>query len=320
MPRETSPAFIRQYLDLFTVLDGPVTVESFDNPAAADDNALVLTTDMKNGDYALALNAWADGFAHPVTVKRTVTNGAADTPGTITITGTDNEGATITEDLVPGADGVTVTGTKCFKTVTQAHAAGWVINGADEDTIILGQSALLGLGHAAGADADVLTVYDKTTLAATAAFTGKGNGTVAGSYFTPTGANGILDYTVVYRRAQASTLTANGAATLATSAALGFIAHVEEFGFRVRDALAGAGGTLTFDLCNAAGNVIAELTVTLAAGGAGAVIKTDTVDPAYTRITDLGTLVVKRKATGTAFTSGSGTFYARIAQRPQARI
>jgi hypothetical protein len=89
-------------------------------------------------------------------------------------------------------------------------------------------------------------------------------------------------------------------------------ATVEEFGFVVSDAFAGSGGKLTFDLKNGS-TVVATLTITLALGAAGTVIKTGTIT-APADLSDKSTLSIARQATGTAFTAGSGHFYVRFRQ------
>lgn len=104
----------------------------------ADDNGYVILVDMKVGDYGLAATFPPFGARH-VTCKRTITD-TADTGGTLVITGTDLSGGTISETLTVGADGVTVTGTKLFATVSKVTGAGWVIDAVQQtkDQIIVG--------------------------------------------------------------------------------------------------------------------------------------------------------------------------------------
>jgi hypothetical protein len=319
MPRFAGHGYIRTFVDLFTINKGSVVAETFTNPLAAHADTIVVEVAMGNKTYTIAAASTADGYAHPVSLMRTAVS-TGDTPGIVTFTGTDNAGATITEALtVSASDTTTVTGTKCFKTVTSVVGSGWTIGGATADNIICGFGANLGLGYAVGADADVLNVYDAASLATTASFAGKGDGTVSGSYFTPTGANGTLDYTAVYFPAQNTAHTAVTAATIVTSAALGFTAEVEEFGFRVLDAFVGTGGTVTYTLRNKADAVIATLTLTLATALAATTVKTTSITESNAIIGDTGTLTVKRTATGTAFSAGSGTFYVKLRQRAQVR-
>jgi len=320
VPRFKPHGYIRTFHDLAKVTPSAAAVETFTNPlAAVHDRLITHATVMKVGLYTV-LNGGisADGYAHPVSLIRTA-DGTGDTPGTVKFTGTDRQGGTITETLtVSGTNTTTVNGTKCFQTVTSIEGIGWVQAGGASDLIDCGFGAIVGLGQAASADTDILNVYDAGSLATTASFAGKGGGTVSSTYFTPTGANGTLDFTVVYQPAQSTALLAATAATISTSAALGFDAEVDEFGFRISSALAGTGGTLTFTLCDASGNVIATLTPTLATGTAGTTVKTNTIIEAYKHLYDASTLVLKRTATGTAFTAGGGSFYVRLRQRTQA--
>jgi hypothetical protein len=98
---------------------------------------------MKVGAYTLAHTA-PDCGARNVTVTQTITNAAEDTNGTIVIVGKDLAGNTITETLTPNG-GATVAGAKAFAEITSITGAGWVINGADPDTVTLGFGALIGL-------------------------------------------------------------------------------------------------------------------------------------------------------------------------------
>lgn len=101
-------------------------------PAALDDDWYVVSVDMKVGAYTLAHSSPGDGCAHNITLVRTATS-TADTPGTITIVGTNLAGAAISEVLTPGASGATVSGTKAFATVTSITGAGWeAADGADK--------------------------------------------------------------------------------------------------------------------------------------------------------------------------------------------
>jgi hypothetical protein len=106
-------------------------------PAAVADG--YFTGNMANGAYALLANAPTFG-ARQITLTRTVVN-AADTPGTITCVGKDLSGQTITEVLVPGANGILVTSTKFFASLATATQAGWVLGAAAADTIVLGWAA-----------------------------------------------------------------------------------------------------------------------------------------------------------------------------------
>lgn len=103
-------------------------------------NQFVASANMKVGTYTLA-NAGAmptEGARH-VTVTHTQVGGVTDTLGTITVTGTNLAGQTITEDIVPVSASV-ATGTKWFASVTSVVGAGWVIN-TGNDTLVVGCAA-----------------------------------------------------------------------------------------------------------------------------------------------------------------------------------
>jgi len=114
-------------------------------PAAAAVNRFVLSTNMVVGTYGAPANAAMPeaNTARLVTITRTFA-GAADVAGTITVTGTNLAGQTITEILAPSAvDATLVTGTKWFRTVTSVFGTGtpgWSIV-AGNDTITVGCAA-----------------------------------------------------------------------------------------------------------------------------------------------------------------------------------
>ena len=111
-------------------------------PAVADVDRFLTVVDMAVGSYAPIANAGVmpeANTARLVTATRTVV-GAADTPGTLIVTGTNLAGETITETLTVGAHGVLVTGTKWFRTVTDVVGVGWVI-AEGNDTITVGCAA-----------------------------------------------------------------------------------------------------------------------------------------------------------------------------------
>ena len=114
-------------------------------PALAVVDRYVASVAMGNKTYTLA-NAGlpGDGLARNVTLKRTVVAAGADTPGKITITGLDIDGRPITEDIIPGADGVTVQGLFAFKSIDAPVGSGWVIAGG-ADTIEIGFGTKVGL-------------------------------------------------------------------------------------------------------------------------------------------------------------------------------
>ena len=113
--------------------------------AALVADGYVASTNMIVGAYTLALTAPTDGHAHGVSLERTVV-GAADTPGTVVVVGTDLAGDALTETIIPGAHATPVYGARAFATVTSITGVGWVISEAN-DTIVVGWFDLLGLPH-----------------------------------------------------------------------------------------------------------------------------------------------------------------------------
>lgn len=128
---------------------------------AAVTNRFVASTNMANGAYTIA-NAsptWSGGCRITATITGVTGN---DTPGTLTVVGTDLAGNTITETITLVAGG-TATGSKVFRTVTSATQAGWVISGGN-DTIVVGCEA----GNiVCGSNGTLYSVLINVTAAAT---------------------------------------------------------------------------------------------------------------------------------------------------------
>lgn len=110
---------------------------SWSGGSSAVANRIVTLTDMVNGVYSIANQPATPAR---ITVTRTVA-GSADTAGKITITGTDTSDNPITEDIVPGATGVAVSGRKIFKTVSLVVGSGWTSDGT-ADQITVGVAAM----------------------------------------------------------------------------------------------------------------------------------------------------------------------------------
>jgi hypothetical protein len=108
-------------------------------PGAGVANRYVVSVAMKSGAYTLANTGPGNSGARYVTCTRTVVGGA-DTAGTLTVVGTNLAGQTITDTLIPGANGILVTGTKLFASVASVTGAGWVTATGD-DTIVVGMAA-----------------------------------------------------------------------------------------------------------------------------------------------------------------------------------
>lgn len=105
---------------------------------AAVSNRFVTSTNMIVGAYTVAnaSPAWQGGCFITATITGVTGN---DTPGTLTVVGTDLAGNALTEVITLVAGG-TATGAKVFRTVTSITGAGWVINGGN-DTIVVGCAA-----------------------------------------------------------------------------------------------------------------------------------------------------------------------------------
>ena len=101
---------------------------------------LMASANMKNGAYTLIAQP---DTARVITATRTVTD-TADTPGILTIVGTDSLGNAITSTLTP-LSGRTQT-TQAFMTVVSITGSGWTQGGATPDTITLGTGPV-GLGY-----------------------------------------------------------------------------------------------------------------------------------------------------------------------------
>lgn len=119
-------------------------------PAAPANNMIAMEA-MKNGAYTVLTNP---DVCRNIMVVRQV-NGDPDTPGTITIVGTDYNDVEISEEITPGDNGVEVQGAKAFKTVTSITGSGWTAAG-DADTLIVVGGYGLGLPYIEDSASDVL--------------------------------------------------------------------------------------------------------------------------------------------------------------------
>ena len=113
-------------------------------PALASGSAVVSSTTMSNRAYALHSGTAVVTTATldvPRNITATVTTSStADTPGTLTIVGTNIADEPITEALAltsSTASPTTTTGAKAFKTVTSIASTGWVAVGGT-DSIVVG--------------------------------------------------------------------------------------------------------------------------------------------------------------------------------------
>ena len=145
---------------------------------AGDANGYLVSVAMKNGTYTLDATTPTFGARH-VTCTRTRNGiaGTEDTPGTLTIVGTDLAGGTISEVLIPGAHTVVVTSSKFFASVTSATGAGWArdAGAGSEDTLEIGWDNVNAVATSSG----VLHAIVINTTAAGAITVADARGTIA---------------------------------------------------------------------------------------------------------------------------------------------
>jgi len=153
------------------------------------------TGNMANGAYTLLLTVMPDALAHNITVAQTAV-GAEDTNGIITVVGTDINGLYTTEVITPNA-GVTIQGTKAFKTITSITGSGWVI-GEGNDTIVIGYGELVGLPEKVALAADILMVAHNTALVNAPTATVSSTVTALNTVTVPTG-DGTKVLRVIYQ-------------------------------------------------------------------------------------------------------------------------
>jgi len=122
--------------DTITVGVGAVVPDSYYFEAIS--NRIVASADMKVGAYTIAAQPY---IPSKITIKHTLTS-TVDTLGTVTISGNDTDGRTISEVLTP-ISGSTVTSTYIYKDVVSVIGAGWVI-AAGADKIEVGTAAVSG--------------------------------------------------------------------------------------------------------------------------------------------------------------------------------
>lgn len=148
-------------------LDKTCRMVSLGTPVAADDNLIVTIVNMKVGVYALAAQP---DVCRRLSVTHATVAAGADTLGTLAFIGTDFDGYTISESVIPVADSAVYT-TKAYKTVTSITGAGWVIAGGN-DTIIVGVDARLGLPYDISGSLSVLLGIVGTAIIAPTSYAG----------------------------------------------------------------------------------------------------------------------------------------------------
>ena len=161
-------------LTLANTSSAPQITRSFllGTPETGVTSALVASANMKTTAYTLKAltdtSTLASGVvtlaeARNVTVTQTAA-GSTDVAVPFIVTGTDINGAAITESITSVA-GSTVAGLKAFKTVSSVVSATWVINAASTstaDTVVIGTGDVYGLPVIPAAAGYVLTILDAT--------------------------------------------------------------------------------------------------------------------------------------------------------------
>ena len=137
----TTPVSETDCASIENTLFRPVSYDA-GSPAVADVDRIVTVTNMIVGAYTVAEGSPLGGVALNVTVSHTAA-GATDTLGTIDIVGTDICDQVLTETITP-SDGVTVQGTRAFKTVVSVTGVDWIIDEGN-DQITVGFGELIGL-------------------------------------------------------------------------------------------------------------------------------------------------------------------------------
>ncbi len=130
---------------------------------------------------------------------------------------------------------------------------------------------------------------------------------------------------VILKEVEAADWNAATAVDLQALHSLGYSAEIEAFGIQVGTAAwTGVGGTLTYEIVDAALNVIAQLVITLAGQTAGAEVKVTAattsaagIREAFRQLRDSTTFKLRRLATGTVFTAGTGHFFLVLRQQSQ---
>ena len=136
------------------------------NPTAADADYFWVSAAMKATAYTLLFSTMPDGLARSITAKRTTVD-VADTGFALTVSGTDNAGNAISEQLALTTSATTYETTQAFKTFTVAISPAWVIGGTTADNLIIGYGTRVSVKAGTG----VLHGWYVNTAVATGAVT-----------------------------------------------------------------------------------------------------------------------------------------------------
>jgi len=107
------------------------------NPTAVSANYFWTSAAMKATAYTLLFGTMPDGLARSITAKRTTVD-VEDTGFALTVSGTDNAGNAISEQLALTTSATTYETVQAFKTFTVAISPAWVIGGTTADNLIIG--------------------------------------------------------------------------------------------------------------------------------------------------------------------------------------
>lgn len=185
---------------------GPLYWQEWTNPVASSTTGLkAATATVATTSTVLAAALTEAGLTALATYPRNVTfttagGTAADAPATATITGTDIDGAALTEVVNLAQTAATASGVKAFKTITSiAYSAG---DGTDA-TVAIGFGNVFGLAKKAKTRGGIVAVVQEIaagSLATNGTFVVPATGLPYGTYSPNTAPDGSRDYAVLYER------------------------------------------------------------------------------------------------------------------------
>lgn len=209
MPLARSYVSNRSFINDVGVRVDPVAIikDSWTNPATADADGYSVshagagaagTTSMTIGGALASGGVGTADFARNVVI--TVTHASAVVAMSGTITGTDANGNTITEDwsVTAGTTSKTFTGKKAFKTVTSITET--VAADASGNSIVAGTGNVLGLSTISALPSAVKEVVDGAIVTNGTFVAGDSASTAdpRGTYAPNTAPNGAHDYVVYF--------------------------------------------------------------------------------------------------------------------------
>jgi hypothetical protein len=190
--------------DLGVTGTGPLCIQEFTNPVAAAAAGLEAATAVTVAPRTVTVFV-AGGVAALLAFPRNLTfstagSTPADAPATATITGTDINGAALTEIVNVSQTVAKVEGVKCFRTVISvAYSAG---QGTDA-TVSIGFGAVFGLAKKAKTRAGAVNVLAEFAIGAkvtTGTFVGPATSAPNGSYAPAAAPEGTNDYVVMFEK------------------------------------------------------------------------------------------------------------------------